>query len=87
LQACWLRSLLVAGFSVACLLLPLLHHVIGTDGYFYITDSDNFLADGASVQFFVWAAAAAMALAITRLRHYLNLRYTALPSLLSRPDL
>jgi hypothetical protein len=74
------RSLLVAGFCVAYLAFPLLHHVIGTDGYYYITDSDNFFADKATVQFFIWATAAAISLAITRLRQYLSARYSTVPS-------
>ena len=52
------RLQLAAGFCIAYLLLPLLHHLVGTDGYFYITDSDNFFARTVAAQLAAWGATA-----------------------------
>ncbi len=49
-------QMLYAGACVAYLLLPFLHYSLGTDGYFYITDSDNFFARTLFAQIFAWAA-------------------------------
>jgi hypothetical protein len=71
----WLRrpilragALLAAGACIAYLLLPLAHHVVGTDGYFYISDSDNFFAASPAVQLMAWAVIGALVLGVTRLR-------------------
>ena len=74
------RTLFIAGCTVAYLLLPLLHHTIGTNGYFYITDSDNFFAGNVVIQFLIWAGAGAMALAITTVRNHLAMRYSDVAS-------
>jgi hypothetical protein len=53
-----------------CLAYPLMilvHHVIGTDGYLYISNSSNFFENDAR-QIAVWLAAAGMAMTITWLR-------------------
>lgn len=47
-------SLAASGICVAYLFLPLLHYLVGTDGYFYITDSDNFLAGSLLMQLIAW---------------------------------
>jgi hypothetical protein len=62
------RDSFVAGPAVAYLLLPLVHHVIGTDGYFYISDSDNFIARSIPLQFTIWLCGAALAVGLRRLR-------------------
>lgn len=53
-------ALIASGVAVAYLLMPLVHHVLGTDGYFYITDSANFFAHGVRPAL-MWLAAAALA--------------------------
>ncbi len=67
-------TLLAAGACVAYLLLPLAHHVIGTDGYYYISDSDNFFAQSPMVQLGAWAAIGLLVLGITWLRKRIALR-------------
>ena len=64
-------AVLLAGFTGAYLLLPLIHHVGFTDGYYYITDADNFLTRDPGLQAALWLAAATLALAFTRLRIWL----------------
>lgn len=61
-------AVLAAGACIAYLLLPLLHHVIGTDGYFYITDSDNFFAQSPTVQLVAWSVIGGVVVHVTRLR-------------------
>ena len=58
-------ALFVAGVSTAYLLMPLVHHVVGTDGYYYITNSDNFLAQSTVVQVVTWLVSAGLALGVT----------------------
>ncbi|MBN1218591.1 MAG: hypothetical protein JXM69_06675 [Anaerolineae bacterium] len=69
----------VAGLCVAYLLMPLLHHVCFTDGYYYLTDQDNFLARNMVFQVTVWLLAAAMAAGVTRLREYLAAKWVKKP--------
>lgn len=61
-------TVLAAGACIAYLLLPLLHHVIGTDGYSYITDSDNFFAHSSAVQLVAWSIIGGVVLRVTRTR-------------------
>ncbi len=63
----WL-SMLVAGFDVSYLLLPLLHHVGFTDGYTYITNSDNFFDRDALRRTGAWLLTAALAWGVSRFR-------------------
>jgi hypothetical protein len=81
----WLRrripsaaAMLVAGVSIAYLLLPLMHHLVGTDGYYYISDSDNFFAQNVAVQLVVWLVLGGLALGVTWLRERAAARYTGL---------
>lgn len=67
-------ALLAAGFCVAYLLWPLLHYVGFTDGYYYITDMDNFFSRQWAYQFLGWAVAAAVAVALTMWRSRLAKR-------------
>jgi hypothetical protein len=67
-------AVFAAGLCETYLLLPLLHHVFGTDGYYYITDSDNFFARASALQLAIWVVTAALALGITRLRQALAAR-------------
>ncbi|MCZ7542669.1 MAG: hypothetical protein M5R40_03615 [Anaerolineae bacterium] len=67
-------ALFASALCIAYLLMPLVHHTLVTDGYYYISDSDNFFARSGLLQAATWAAAALLALAITRLRHYLAAR-------------
>jgi hypothetical protein len=64
-------DVLASGLSITYLLMPLIHHGLGTDGIFYITDSSNFFADAPLFQLGVWVIAALVALGITRLRRAL----------------
>jgi hypothetical protein len=72
-------KLLLAGFCTAYLLMPLVHHVVGTNGYFYITDSANFFADSLIVQGIVWLAVGMLAWALGHLRQTLAARGTVAP--------
>lgn len=49
------KNLYIAGLCVAYPVMSLVHHIFGTDGYFYITDSDNFFARNLLVQALVWS--------------------------------
>ena len=71
----WLRrripsagALFVAGLCIAYLLMPLVHHLVGTDGYYYISDSDNFFAKNWGVQAAAWLVTAATATGVTWVR-------------------
>jgi hypothetical protein len=68
------RAILFAGACIAYLLLPLVHHILGTDGHYYISDSDNFFAQNPLVQVVVWLAAGGVALGLARLRRQLATR-------------
>jgi hypothetical protein len=68
------RALFAAGLCMAYLLLPLTHHTLGTDGYYYISDSDNFFARDVATQIVSWLVSAALALGVTALRHLINKR-------------
>lgn len=61
----------LAGLTGAYLFLPLLHHISFSDGYFYITDADNFLARNLFLQAGIWLLAAGLAVAVFRLRVWL----------------
>jgi hypothetical protein len=61
------RTTLAAGAGIAYLLMPLVHHLVGTDGYFYISDSDNFFARNIVVQLVTWMVSGGLALGMTRL--------------------
>lgn len=61
-------TLFAAGLWVAYLLLPLAHYLVGSDGYFYISDKDNFFARSWILQMVAWSVAGAVAMGVTRLR-------------------
>lgn len=44
----------IAMLFLAYLMMPLAHHLVGTDGYFYISDSDNFFARSVWMQIATW---------------------------------
>jgi hypothetical protein len=67
-------TLFLAGVTVAYLIMPLVHHSLGTDGYFYITDSDNFFAQNVLVQLLTWSVVGMFALSLTWLRKRLAAR-------------
>lgn len=73
-------TLFLAGLCVAYVLMPLVHHVLGTDGLFYITNSNNFFADNVVLQFASWLLVAGLAWALTRLRQSLVMWRTATPT-------
>jgi len=65
------KDLILASFCVTYLFLPLVHHTVGTDGYFYLTDSDNFFARSLGYQIWAWLIAVLIAWCIVRLRSIL----------------
>lgn len=62
------KELFLAGVCVAYLFLPLLHHVGFTDGYYYITNHDNFFPRNVLLRVAAWLLGATVAWGITRLR-------------------
>jgi len=67
-------ALFVAGLCVAYLLMVFMHHVGFTDGYYYISDKDNFFSWSWVLQMAAWLVAAIIAVGVTRLRRYLAIR-------------
>ena len=65
------QEVLLAGFALAYLVTPLMHHLLFTDGYYYITVSDNFLARNPLLQIAIWLIALAVSILITALRKHL----------------
>jgi hypothetical protein len=65
-------GVLAAGLCMAYLVMPVVHHQIGTDGYYYISDSDNFFARSEVLQVFTWGVAAGIALGMKWLRRRLK---------------
>jgi hypothetical protein len=76
---------LCAGVIVHGLLMPLFHHLFFSDGYYYISDSDNFFARNPLRQGVACLTAAALAFAVTRLRQRLAARATRRTRTASRP--
>ena len=70
------QSVFIAGLCVSYLLMPLIHYLGFTDGYFYITDTDNFFARNLLLQTAAWLAALLLAYGSTRLRLFLLREYT-----------
>ena len=68
---------LVAGPCVAYLLMPLVHHVGYTDGYYYITDSDNFFARSPGFQILAWVVTGTLFAGLVLLRKRLSRRRLA----------
>lgn len=80
----WLRqripsasAMFVAGLCIAYLLMPLVHHLVGTDGYYYISDSDNFFARSWELQAVAWLVTAATATGVTWVRGRLARRHAS----------
>jgi hypothetical protein len=61
-------TILATGACVAYLFMPLLHHIAFTDGYFYITNSNNFFADDYAYQSAALLIAAGLALGTSLMR-------------------
>jgi hypothetical protein len=61
-------ALFISGLCLNYLLMPLLHHLGFTDGYYYISDKDNFFSRNALLQATAWAATGAVAWVVTRRR-------------------
>lgn len=64
-------ALAISAACVAYLCLPLMHHLLGTDGYFYITDSDNFMAGSIAMQLVAWVITALIIWVLVRIRSQL----------------
>ena len=69
-----IMTLFLAGCCVAYLLIPLVHHMLDTDGYFYLTNSDNFFARGLGIQLVAWLGTALVSSGIVLLRFTLATR-------------
>ena len=67
------RALLTSGLAYAYLLMPLLHHIAFTDGYFYITNSDNFFYPPWWRQLGAWLMAIGLAVGARNVRERLHL--------------
>jgi hypothetical protein len=63
------RELSLAALIVAYVALPFLHYTVGTNGYFYITNMDNFFSRDLAVQAFTYLATGTVIAVVTRLRH------------------
>lgn len=68
-------TLLLAGFCVAYLFMPFVHYTIGTNGYFYLTNSDNFFARSLEFQLLAWLITALVVWGIVRFRLVLAERF------------
>lgn len=68
------RELLVAGLCVAYLLMPLIHHVGFTNGYYYISDADNFFTRRVTSQLAIWLSLILLAMGVSWLRKQLQAR-------------
>jgi hypothetical protein len=68
-------EVLLAGAGIAYLLMPLFHHVSFTDGYYYISNSDNFFAQKVWFQGVVWLACVVFVVALTGFRRRLGTRW------------
>ena len=66
--------LYLAGLCVAYPGMSILHHLAFTDGYYYITDSDNFLARNIVLQVSIWLISWLVCKGISRLRNSLVIR-------------
>jgi hypothetical protein len=72
-------ELFLAGVCVAYPLITLVHHLLGTDGYLYITTADNFFATRWTLQIGAWLVGGLLALGFTRLRQELASRRALRP--------
>ena len=81
-------ALLAAGLCLSYLLLPLVHHLFATPpGWRYISTASNFFAFSPILQLAVFAAAAGVAVVVTRLRErYLPISELDLNSAYSSPS-
>ncbi len=57
-------GLFAAGLGVAYLVMPMIHHLLGTDGYYYLSDSDNFFARSSVLQVLTWLVAGGLSLGV-----------------------
>jgi len=73
-------ELFAAGLCEAYLLMPLVHHVSFTDGYYYISSKSNFFASSVAAQIAAWLLVAAIAMGVTRLRRHLEKRRIGITS-------
>jgi hypothetical protein len=64
-------TLFISGLCVAYPGLSILHHVFFTDGYYYITDSDNFFARNLLLQGSIWLFSWFVCISTTKLRHFI----------------
>lgn len=69
-------AVFLSSFCVAYLFLPLIHYLFATNGYFYITNSDNFFARTFPQQLLAWLLAGGIAWLLVRVRVMLAVRGT-----------
>ena len=67
-------AVFIAGLSFTYLLLPLLHHIAFTDGYYYISSASNFFVNSIALQIAVWLFIALVVVGLTHLGEYLASR-------------
>jgi hypothetical protein len=68
-------TLFLAGIALSYLVLPLLHYILFTPpDYRYISAAENFFASSIGLQALAFGVAAAMAIAVTRVRRWLDHR-------------
>jgi len=79
-------ELLVAGLCAAYLVWPLIHHLVFTDGYYYITNMQNFFSERWGFQFLAWAVAGGVALALTKWRMHMAMRRNRMPTSPPTPE-
>jgi hypothetical protein len=61
-------TLFVAGLCIAYLLLPFVHYIGFTNGYYYISVQANFFSWSRPLQIVAWLVAAGVAIGVTRMR-------------------
>ncbi|MBN1318162.1 MAG: hypothetical protein JXA42_21955 [Anaerolineales bacterium] len=70
-------AMILSCFNIAYLIMPLVHHIVGADGYYYISDSDNFFAQHISVQLVIWLLALGIAFVTYKIRCKFSNNYHA----------
>lgn len=73
-------EIFLAGCCITYLFMPLLHYLMFTDGYYYITDSDNFFTRNLFSQIAIWLIVGGVAWGLARLRQAIQSRRRTQPT-------
>ena len=73
-------EIFLANFCISYLFMPLLHYLIFTNGYYYITDSDNFFTRNLFSQIAIWLIIGGVAWGLARLRQAIQSRRRIQPT-------